>query len=107
MESAVSFVSDGLTLSGIVHTPDGLQPGERRPAFLLLHGFGTSKISTTMTEAAEMLVEFGYIVLRFDMRGCGESEGEPARILCLDQVEDTQNALTYMASRDDVEAGLS
>ena len=38
------------------------------------------------------------------MRGCGESEGEPARILCLDQVEDTQNALTYMASRDDVEA---
>jgi len=34
---------------------------------------------------------------RFDMRGCGASEGEHGRIICLEQVEDTGNALTYLS----------
>ncbi len=44
-----------------------------------------------------MLGELGYVTLRFDMRGCGTSEGEHGRIICLEQVEDTSNALTFLA----------
>jgi len=103
METPVTFSSDGLTLSGIVHKPDNMGAGERRPAFLLLHGFGSSKDSGTMKTVADLMCDWGYVVMRFDFRGCGESEGKKAWILCLDQVEDTRNALTYMMTRDDVD----
>jgi fermentation-respiration switch protein FrsA (DUF1100 family) len=42
--------------------------------------------------------------MRFDFRGCGESEGERGWILCLDQVADTSSALSYMARRPYVAA---
>lgn len=43
MQTPVVFDSDSLRLSGVVHTPEGLKPGRKRPAMLVLHGFGTSK----------------------------------------------------------------
>ncbi|MCX7314444.1 MAG: alpha/beta fold hydrolase [Hyphomicrobiales bacterium] len=103
METAVSFDSAGLKLVGDLHSPDGLKPGERRPAILVLHGFGTSKDSGTTKGSAQLFAELGYIALRFDMRGCGGSEGKRGHVLCLDQVEDTKAALTYMANRSDVD----
>lgn len=42
-------------------------------------------------------------MMRFDFRGCGQSEGERGRILCLDQVADTKNAISYMAKRPEVD----
>jgi hypothetical protein len=103
MQSKVTFQSDGLNLSGIVQTPDDLRPGERRPAFLVLHGFGGNKESRGAIVIVEQLARWGYIAMRFDFRGCGESGGERGRILCLDQVADTANAVTYMANRPDVD----
>lgn len=103
MQSKVSFTSDGLQLSGILHVPDDLRPGERRPAFLVLHGFGGNKESRGAIVIVEQLARWGYVAMRFDFRGCGESGGEHGRILCLDQVADTSNALTYMANRPDVD----
>jgi dipeptidyl aminopeptidase/acylaminoacyl peptidase len=91
------FKSDGLTLSGIVHVPDDLKSGERRPAFVVLHGFGSNKLSGNTLRPTEELTNLGYVALRFDMRGCGDSEGEHARVICLEQVEDTRNALTALS----------
>ena len=102
MQSLVKFPSDGLNLSGVVHTPDDLASGERRPGFLVLHGFGSNKESPGAVVIAEQLTKWGYVSMLFDFRGCGDSEGEHGRILCLDQVADTSNALTYMASCPDV-----
>ncbi len=96
-ETAVSIPSAGIKLSGVVHVPDGVRPGERRAAFLVLHGFGSNKSSSNTMEPTKVLTGLGYVVLRFDMRGCGESEGEFGRVICLEQVEDTRNALTFLA----------
>jgi pimeloyl-ACP methyl ester carboxylesterase len=96
-EQAVTFPSAGLKLSGVVRVPDGLAPGERRPAFLVLHGFGSNKMGGNVLRPCDVLEKFGYVTLRFDMRGCGESEGEKGRVICLEQVEDTSNALTFLA----------
>jgi uncharacterized protein len=104
MQERITFPSDGLNLSGIVHVPAGLASGERRPAFLILHGFGGNKNGHGQIVMAEQLTQWGYVTMRFDFRGCGESEGEHGRILCLDQVADTTNALTYMANRQDIDA---
>jgi dipeptidyl aminopeptidase/acylaminoacyl peptidase len=103
MQERVTFQSDGLNLSGVMHSPEDQRPGERRPAFLVLHGFGGNKETKGSIWPAEQLAEWGYVALRFDYRGCGDSEGERGRILCLDQVADTKNAVSYMASRPEVD----
>ncbi len=102
-QSPVTFLSNGRKLTGVVHTPEGLAAGERRPGFLVLHGFGSTKESPGAVVIAEQLTKWGYVCMRFDFRGCGDAEGEHGYILCLDQVADTSNALTYMAGRPDVE----
>ena len=100
-EQAVSFTSDGLRLSGVLHLPEsGSGPW---PAFLLLHGFGGTKNGAGDLAAAELLTSLGFAALRFDFRGCGESEGERAYIRCLDQVSDTRNAITYLQSQPSIE----
>lgn len=50
-----------------------------------------------------MLSDFGYVALRLDFRGCGESEGSRGRVICLEQVADTQNALTFLAGRPEAD----
>ena len=100
MEERVSFVSDGFKLTGVLHTED--KP-KRRPAFLVLHGFGSNKDSGGSVATAKMLAGFGYVVLRFDMRGCGQSEGPLGRVICLEQVEDTKHALSFLATRPEVD----
>jgi uncharacterized protein len=102
-EEHVTFPSAGLKLSGNVRVPDGLKPGEKRGAFLVLHGFGSNKTSSNTMQPTKVLCDLGYVVLRFDMRGCGESEGEFGRVICLEQVEDTRNALTFLAQHPAVD----
>lgn len=103
MEARVSFASDGLTLAGVLHVPDGRGAGARRPGFLVLHGFGSNKDGGVSLAVARLLERFGYVALRFDMRGCGDSEGPRGRVICLEQVEDTKNALSFLASRAEVD----
>jgi hypothetical protein len=103
MEHPVTFVSDGLKLAGILHVPDGHAPGQRRPAWLVLHGFGSNKNGGVALETARLLASWGYVSLRFDYRGCGESEGARGRVICLEQVEDTKNALSFLAAQAEVD----
>ncbi len=72
MEQKVSFHSAGVPLAGVIHIPDEKQSAPR-PAIILLHGFGSSKDAGNVTTPARMFVDWGYVVLRFDRRGCGES----------------------------------
>jgi uncharacterized protein len=96
-ETIVSIPSAGLRLHGALATPADLRPGERRAAFLVLHGFGTNSDSEGVRQPIRVLSEFGYVTLRFDMRGCGKSEGEFGRVICLEQVEDLSNALDFLS----------
>ena len=102
-EQVVGFQSAGLRLHGVVGVPDGLKPSERRAAFLVLHGFGSNGDSPTAIAPAKVLGEFGYVTLRFDMRGCGKSEGEFGRVICLEQVEDTGSALDFLSKHPAVD----
>jgi pimeloyl-ACP methyl ester carboxylesterase len=54
---------------------------------------------------AAVLGRLGYVTLAFDMRGCGDSDGEKGRVICLEQVEDTSNALTHLAQHPAVDPG--
>jgi uncharacterized protein len=102
-EESVTIPSAGLKLSGNVRVPEGLKPGEKCGAFLVLHGFGSNKDSSNVLAPSKVLSELGYVTLRFSMRGCGDSEGEFGRVICLEQVEDTRNALTFLAGHPAVD----
>ena len=102
MEEKITFVSQGLKLAGVVHVPDG-DAARPRPAFLVLHGFGSNKDSGGTVATARLYASLGYVALRFDMRGCGESEGPRGRVICLEQVEDTKSALAFLAGRSGVD----
>jgi len=102
-EESVTIASAGLKLSGNVRVPESLKPGEKRGAFLVLHGFGSNKDSSNVLAPTKVLTELGYVTLRFSMRGCGDSEGEFGRVICLEQVEDTRNALTFLSSHPAVD----
>lgn len=99
----ITYQSDGLTIHGILHQPVLPAVGQTSAAFMVLHGFGGSKNGAGSVATAEQLAERGYAALRIDFRGCGESEGERGLVLCLDQVSDVRNGLTYLQSRDDID----
>jgi hypothetical protein len=103
MEHRVTFRSGRLRLSGVLHVPDGMARGERRPAVIMLHGFGSNKNATNCVGPCALFNRWGYVAFRFDMRGCGESEGEFGRIICLEQVEDTQAAVSFLQRRKEVD----
>ena len=105
MQRPVRFSSDGIELAGVLHVPDNRGVGQRLAAFLVLHGFMGSKDESHAEIQARMLCDFGYAALRFDMRGCGDSGGRRGYVLCLDQVADTRNALTWLAEQPEIDPG--
>ena len=104
MQERVHLDSAGLKLSAVMHLPEGHQPGQKHPAIIVVHGFGANKDAGNVTVPASLYAQWGYIALRVDMRGCGESEGTPGHVLCMDQVEDVRNAISYLAQRPEVMA---
>jgi pimeloyl-ACP methyl ester carboxylesterase len=104
MPERVIVVSEGLKLAGVLHIPKQHQTGERLPAFVVLHGFGGNKEGEQGVWASKTLVEWGYVCLQLDFRGCGESEGVPGRIVPQEEVVDAQNAISYLETRPEVDA---
>jgi uncharacterized protein len=103
MESEITFTSDGIDLAGNLHVPDGYKPGDKLPAFIVLHGFIGSKDDSHAEIMARMMTDWGYATLRFDFRGCGKSGGKRGYVLCHDQVADAKNALNWLSQRPEID----
>lgn len=70
-EQSVSFVADGLHLSGVLHLP------KREPLAVVIgcHGLMADKNSPKQIALARGCTATGMAYFRFDHRGCGGSEG--------------------------------
>ena len=79
MPERVTFFSDGIELVGYLYPPSGIEPGERRSAVLVCHGFGAHQ-ARVLPDAAKRLAAAGYVAMTFDYRGFGESQGPRWRI---------------------------
>ena len=95
MERKVSFYSDGLKLAGIVYEPDGAG-NNTCPGMVLCQGRRGRKESDWFPHIARLFAGLGCVVLAWDYRGVGESEGEIGRLYPEDHAMDTRNALTYL-----------
>ncbi|GAB4425450.1 MAG: alpha/beta fold hydrolase [Chloroflexi bacterium OHK40] len=98
----VGFFSAGHRLDGLLYTPRGLQPGERRPGVVLLVGYTYLK-TMVMPDIAKALNAAGYVALVFDYRGFGDSEGPRGRLIPSEQVDDARAALTFLSDQPTVD----
>jgi uncharacterized protein len=103
MQEKVSFQSGGHKISALLQRPQGTAGKSVRPAFVVMHGFGSNKDGGFAKAAGDLMAGLGYVVLRLDFRGCGQSEGPRGRVICMEQVEDTQSAISFLETVDGVD----
>jgi hypothetical protein len=80
VERQVTIRSGPLDLAAVLHYPEN-EEGERphrQPLVIICHGFLGSRIGVDrlFVKAARALSREGFMTLRFDYGGCGESTGE-------------------------------
>ena len=99
----VSFDSEGLSCAGWYYVPADLAPGERRPAIVMAHGWSGVK-EMCLANFAEAFAAAGFVVLVFDYRYLGASQGEPrSQIIPAEQRRDYKNAITWIISQPEVD----
>lgn len=103
MSKPVTFYSEGVKLAGDLFLPADLQPAERRAGIVLCHGY-TGVRSIYLTDNARVLTEAGYVVLTFDYKGWGDSEGPKSRLAPYSRVADVQAALAFLSAQPEVDA---
>jgi uncharacterized protein len=102
-EEAVSIRCRDVELAGTIRYPDDLQQGEKRPAFIVMHGFGSTSSAGNVLQPCAILEKLGYVTLRYDQRGCGRSGGQRGHLIRNEQVQDAREALTFLAQQEAVD----
>jgi len=95
----VSYLSEGLKIYALLTTPRGEKPATGWPIIVFNHGYiPPDQYRTTERYVAyvDSFARNGYIVIRPDYRGHGDSEGEPAN--AYDTPAYTIDVLNAMAS---------
>ena len=71
-EQSIHFMSDSCRLAGTLHLPDTANP----PVVIGCHGLFANRNSPKQIDLANACARSGFAYLRFDHRGCGESQGD-------------------------------
>lgn len=99
-----SYDSDGLQVNALLTRPTEEMPEGGWPAIIFIHGYiPPSQYQTTQNYAAyvDYLARSGFVVFKIDLRGHGDSEGEPGgAYYSEDYIIDTLNARAALASSD-------
>jgi len=101
MIKPVTFMNEGQQLIGILHVPEDLKPEARAPAIAMFHGFTGNRTEAhrLFVHVARSLCNSGFVVLRFDFRGSGDSDGEFDDMTIPGEVSDAEAALTFLAEQ--------
>ena len=101
MKKNISFYSEGVKLDGDLYYPDDLKNGERRAGVVLCHGY-TGVKDLYLPDNARVLNEAGYMVMTFDYKGWGASDGARTRLAPYSRVVDVQAAMTFLGIQPEV-----
>jgi len=107
-DEAIKIPSNGFTLAGTLSKP--AQPGATRlPAVVLVGGSGPTDRDgiaygiPILGQLADALANAGYIVVRYDKRGIGQSGGRAESSTLADYADDLRAAVKMAADRKDVD----
>jgi len=107
-DETVRIPSNGFTLAGTVSKPVDSSPA-RRPAVVLVGGSGPTDRDglaygiPVLGEIAGALADAGYVVIRYDKRGIGQSGGRAESASYADYAEDIRAAVKALSQRKDVD----
>lgn len=97
-----SYNSDGLKVNGLLTVPKSEQPTGGWPAIVFVHGYiPPARYQTTVNYSSyvDYLARNGFVVFKIDLRGHGDSEGEPGgAFYSADYIIDTLNAYSSLQS---------
>ncbi len=108
-DEAVRILANGFSLAGTMSKPSAPARGPL-PAVLLAGDSGPLDRDELVAgipvlgQLAGALADAGFIVLRYDKRGIGQSGGRQEGVTLADYSEDQRAALKFLASRKDVDA---
>lgn len=103
----VQVPAAGFSLAGVVTTPTA-QGRLKHPAIVLVAGSGPVDRDAMVAgiplfaQLAGALADIGYVVLRYDKRGTGQSGGRIETVTLQDYAEDLIGAVKWLAKRKDV-----
>ena len=97
----VEFDADGTILRGWLYRPRGRAAAA--PAVVMAHGYNCIK-ELYLDRYAAAVADAGHVVLAYDHRNFGDSDGEPRQELDpWMQVRDYRNAITFVQTLDGVD----
>ncbi len=108
-DERVSIPANGFNLAGTISRPSGQADAKGRyPAILMVAGSGPNDRDETIAgipifgQIAGSLADAGYLVLRYDKRGIGQSGGRAETADIYDFADDATAAIAYLRDRKDV-----
>ncbi len=109
-DESVRMPANGFTLAGTLSRPAGTTPkGTRLPAIVLVGSIGATDREETragvsiLGQLASALADGGFLVLRYDQRGVGQSGGRAESAEIGDYAEDVRAAVRFLRKRKDVD----
>lgn len=88
---ALTTISDGFKISGLMHLPGKLPA----PCIICSHGLFSSKDSSKFVAMAQHLAAKGFIAIRYDHRGCGASEGQIEKTTVTSRIHDLESVYIH------------
>ncbi len=94
----MTFENRGKQLVGMLHVSDELHRGDKAPAIVMFHGFTGNRTEAhrLFVQVARNLCNAGFVVLRFDFLGSGDSEGEFEDMTVRGEVSDAERSLDFL-----------
>jgi uncharacterized protein len=96
-----NYTSSGFKVNGLLTEPTGERPEGGWPAIVFIHGYLPPSSYATLGQPYSAYVDYlarnGFVVFKIDLRGHGESEGEPGgAYYSSDYVVDSLNAYSAL-----------
>jgi pimeloyl-ACP methyl ester carboxylesterase len=107
-DAQINIPSNGFSLAGTLSRP-AQSTAERLPAVVLVAGSGPADRDSLLAgipllgQIAGALADAGYIVVRYDKRGIGQSGGRAEAATLADYADDVRAAVKLLADRKDVD----
>jgi pimeloyl-ACP methyl ester carboxylesterase len=107
-DEAVRILANGFSLAGTVSKPAAPAKGPF-PAVVLTGGAGATDRDELIAgipilgQLAGALADAGFLVVRYDKRGVGQSGGRAEAVTLADYAEDQRAAVKYLTTRKDVD----